>query len=57
MYLGNRYKCGFCSKEVRDQPISTLCLCTGMSGYDIANICEDCLNNIKRRVVFTDNGK
>mgnify|MGYP001032532426 CR=1 FL=1 len=54
MYLGNHYRCGFCGKEVTDKPTLTLCLCRGLSGYDIANICESCLGEIEGKAVFED---
>ena len=54
MYLGNRYVCGFCGKEVTGKPTLTLCLCRGLSGYDIADICEGCYEEIKWKAVFED---
>lgn len=51
MYKGNKYKCGFCGKEVTDKPTLTLCFCKGNAGTDIADICEECLEKIEKRQV------
>ena len=51
MYKGNYYKCGFCGKEIIDKPTLTLCLCKGMAGYDIADICESCLEKVREKVI------
>lgn len=52
MYNGNRYKCGFCGEEVINRPTLTLCLCKGLVGDDISDICEECLEKIKRKVIL-----
>lgn len=52
MYKGNRYRCGFCGKEITDKPTLTLSLCKGFAGYDIADICEKCLGEIQKKVIF-----
>ena len=57
LYKCNRYRCGFCGKEVKGKPTLTLALCKGMSGYDIADICESCYEEIERKAVFSDNGE
>lgn len=52
MYKGNRYTCKFCGKEIVDKPELALCACKGMSCYDIAEICENCLKEIEEKAVF-----
>lgn len=52
MYNGNRYNCGFCGKEVVDKATLTLCLCKGIAGRDITDICEECLEEIERKVIL-----
>lgn len=54
MYKDNSFKCGFCGKEVKGKITTTLCLCKGFSGYDIADICEDCVEKIRVKAVFSD---
>lgn len=54
MYIGSRYICGFCGKEVTDKPTLRLCLCKGLSGYDIADICEGCAEEITIKAVHSD---
>ncbi len=51
MYRDNHYKCGFCGKEITGKPTLTLCLCKGFAGYDIADICEECLEKVRKKVI------
>lgn len=52
VYKDNSFKCGFCGKEVRGKIITTLCCCKGLGGYDIADICDDCLEEFEKKVIF-----
>lgn len=52
MYKGNSYKCAFCGKTIVDSPTLTLSVCKGMSAYNIADICDRCVDKIKEKVVL-----
>lgn len=52
MYKDNSFKCGFCGKEVKGKITTTLCCCRGLGGYDIADICEDCLEEFEKKVIL-----
>lgn len=51
MYKGNKYVCEFCGAIIEDKPTLTLCVCKGMAGTDIGDICEECLVNICEKVI------
>ena len=50
-YKDNSFKCGFCGKAVKGKITTTLCCCRGLGGYDIADICEECLERVEKGVI------
>ncbi len=52
LYKDNSYICGFCGKEIKGTQTVTLCECRGVAGIEIADICEDCLEKIREKVIY-----